>query len=75
VDPLLTDELLLSCDAVVVVIGLTSDARSKDEPGDACGCVEGDSVEGECCDRYDVMLPGAQLELVPNLFFFVFVFF
>lgn len=33
------------CNVHVVVLGLTSDARSKDEPGDACGCPDGDAIE------------------------------
>eukprot|EP00040_Diaphanoeca_grandis_P005867 m.34837 g.34837 ORF g.34837 m.34837 type:complete len:844 (-) comp17046_c0_seq1:250-2781(-) len=55
------------CDVAVVALGLTSYAHSKDEPGDACGCPLGDAVEGECCDRRDVKLPGKQLELLQRV--------
>ena len=34
------------------------------DASNACGCVVGDGVEGECCDRAVVRLPGAQLELL-----------
>ena len=59
---------------LVAVLGLTAYARpgshlppNTREPGDACGCVVGDGVEGECCDRQDVRLPGAQLQLLQQL--------
>lgn len=55
------------CEVTVAVIGLTSDARSKLENGDACGCPDGDAVEGECCDRKDVKLPGKQLDLLQSI--------
>lgn len=64
VDPALTNEMLSKCAAVVVVLGTTNDARSKNENGDACGCDGRGSVEGECCDRDNVRLPGAQLDLL-----------
>eukprot|EP01052_Picozoa_sp_SAG31_P030407 SAG31_NODE_3116_length_4658_cov_2.625576_5_plen_318_part_00 len=57
---------LPSCDVFVPVLGLTAYANpgnhlipTTQEPGNACGCVPGDGVEGECCDRLDVNLPGA----------------
>jgi beta-glucosidase len=60
------------CNALVAVIGLTaySNPGSHLEPeravdnGNACGCIRGDAVEGECCDRQDIQLPGAQLQLI-----------
>ena len=60
----IADAVLDKCDLAVLAIGLTSYAHSKDEPGDACGCIFGDAVEGECCDRQDVKLPGKQLDLI-----------
>lgn len=79
-----------TCDVNVLVMGLTAYARSqyKNESA-ACGCPQGDAVEGEvsvvggvsapsvvarhlhddaprsqCCDRYDVELPGSQLPFI-----------
>ena len=46
------------------MLGLTNDSDSIDEPGDACGCPLGDAIEGECCDRQDVRLPGKQPDLL-----------
>ena len=62
------------CDAFIAVLGLTAYANPgshlgpvSQEPGNACGCVVGDGVEGECCDREDVALPGQQLALLQTL--------
>jgi hypothetical protein len=45
--PAITTNGLAGCDIAVLVLGLTNDAGSKDEPGDACGCPFGDAIEGE----------------------------
>jgi beta-glucosidase len=58
---------IAECELSVVVLGLTNDARSKEENGDACGCPYGDAIEGECCDRQDVQLPGKQAELLDTV--------
>eukprot|EP00750_Incisomonas_marina_P019955 INCI3660.3.p1 GENE.INCI3660.3~~INCI3660.3.p1 ORF type:complete len:636 (+),score=69.63 INCI3660.3:252-2159(+) len=56
-----------SCDLIVVAAGLTADARESNaaEGGtNACGCPEGNAVEGECCDRTNDAFPGEQLKLI-----------
>lgn len=55
--------LASSCDLNVVVLGTTAYDYSKNESA-ACGCPYGDAIEGECCDRQDVQLAGAQLQLL-----------
>ena len=62
------------CDVSIAVMGLTAYANPgshlppmTQEPGNACGCVVGDGVEGECCDRQDVALPGAQLQMLQQI--------
>lgn len=59
------------CDVMIAVLGLTAYSNPgshlqplSQEPGNACGCIPGDGVEGECCDRLDVALPGQQLALL-----------
>jgi len=57
-----------ACDVVVLVLGLTADARASKESGtNACGCKHDDSVEGECCDRVGVALPGMQQALLQDV--------
>lgn len=63
-----------ACDVFVAVMGLTAYANPgshldpvSQEPGNACGCVVGDGVEGECCDREDVAMPGQQLGLLQEI--------
>jgi len=52
-----------SCDRTVLALGLS--ARSMiSNVSNACGCPEGDAIEGECCDRYSVGLPGQQGQLL-----------
>jgi beta-glucosidase len=48
-----------TCAASVVTMGLTA--------AGACGCPVGDAVEGECCDRTDVALPGRVGELIATV--------
>ena len=62
------------CDAFIAVLGLTAYSNpgshlfpASQEPGNACGCVAGDAVEGECCDRQDVAMPGEQLRLLQDI--------
>jgi beta-glucosidase len=55
-----------TCDVNIYVGGLTAYAYSKNE-STACGCPAGDAIEGECCDRRDVALPGAQLPFIQAL--------
>ena len=62
------------CDAFIAVLGLTAYSNpgshlfpASQEPGNACGCVAGDGVEGECCDRQDVAMPGEQLRLLQDI--------
>lgn len=57
---------LSDCDVFVAVLGLTNHAGAPKE-GAACGCPYGDAVEGECCDRQDVSLPGQQSELLARI--------
>ena len=59
-----------ACDVIILALGLTADARAMNgiEGGqNACGCPEGDAVEGECCDRKDVKLPGQQQKLLEDV--------
>jgi hypothetical protein len=69
---------LPSCDVSVLVMGLTAYANpgnhifkpsgpGSQEQNNACGCIPGDGVEGECCDREDVALPGDQLLLLQQV--------
>ena len=54
---------------VVAVLGTTGyylRPGVNNESG-ACGCPLGNSIEGECCDRTDTRLPGAQLPLLQAL--------
>lgn len=62
------------CDAFIAVVGLTAYSNPgshlfpvSQEPSNACGCVVGDGVEGECCDRQDVEMPGEQLQLLQEI--------
>jgi len=53
---------------VVAVLGTTGyfDKGANNESA-ACGCPLGNAIEGECCDRTDTRLPGAQLALLQAL--------
>jgi hypothetical protein len=56
-----------ACAVNILALGLTAVARAfngVESGGNACGCPAGDAVEGECCDRMDVRLPGAQLQML-----------
>ena len=55
-------------DVVVAALGTTGLFRpgANNESG-ACGCPPGNAIEGECCDRRDTALPGAQLALLQAL--------
>eukprot|EP00928_Gymnodinium_smaydae_P081459 TRINITY_DN64981_c0_g1_i1.p1 TRINITY_DN64981_c0_g1~~TRINITY_DN64981_c0_g1_i1.p1 ORF type:complete len:792 (-),score=78.24 TRINITY_DN64981_c0_g1_i1:171-2546(-) len=65
--------LARTCDLNILALGLsqmstgdvlTGDTALGDGAATACGCPDGDAVEGECCDRKDVSFPGQQLQLL-----------
>ena len=68
--PIAPSALALAADAdvLIVILGTTGyyDKGANNESA-ACGCPEGNSIEGECCDRTDTDLPGEQLPLLRAL--------
>lgn len=63
VDDAAVKKAVQSCDRTVVALGLSARSMSPNTTN-ACGCPKGDAVEGECCDRYAVGLPGMQGHLL-----------
>lgn len=60
--------LAASADLVVAVVGTTGYYMpGHNNESAACGCPAGNAIEGECCDRADTELPGAQLPLLQAL--------
>lgn len=54
-----------SADVTVAVLGTTQYFhKGWSNESAACGCPAGNAIEGECCDRTDVALPGQQLALL-----------
>ena len=55
-------------DVVVAALGTTGFYKpGVNNESTACGCPVGNAIEGECCDRRDTELPGAQLALLQAL--------
>lgn len=48
----------------IVVVAGTSAWSHMPNVTNACGCPRGDAIEGECCDRYSVAMPGQQSQVV-----------
>ena len=56
-------------DVIVAALGTTGFFKpggANNESG-ACGCPDGNAIEGECCDRNSTALPGKQLALLQAL--------
>jgi beta-glucosidase len=60
--------LAASADIVIAVLGTTGYYKpGANNESAACGCPQSNAIEGECCDRTDASLPGAQLPLLQAL--------